>query len=212
MTTLLRNTFVRSLLILIMGGALIVYSDIAPTLIVQALGVLFIIPGLVTTLSAFSKRDSGAPMLPSVVGGGRIFFGAILLLLPNLFIGILMYLLAALLILAGGMQLLRLVQIGRDGLRVNLIYFLFPIVTLLVGMYVLMQPKEAAGIPFKIIGYAAVIYALIDLLLAIKAYFFHRALRKAQQKAEAANNPEAEATPSTTEPIPAIEANEEVQP
>ena len=182
MPLFLKNAAVRALLILIMGIGLIAYADVAPTVIVRALGLLFIIPGLVTALSAFvSKQSAGAPILPSVVGGGSIFFGVILLLLPGLFVGILMYLLAALLILVSGLQLLRLIGMLREGMHVHLLYFFLPIATFLVGIYTLAYPSETASLPFIIMGYAATIYAVGELALITQAYFFHRSKRKKEE-------------------------------
>ncbi|MBQ2123813.1 MAG: DUF308 domain-containing protein [Bacteroidaceae bacterium] len=199
MQTFLKSAAVRALLILLMGIGLIAYADIAPTMIVRALGLLFIIPGLVTTLSAFASKPSGAPMLPSVVGGGSIFFGVILLLLPGLFVGILMYLLAALIILVSGMQLLRLIQMLREGMSVNIFYFVFPIATLIAGIYILAYPNETASLPFVIMGYAATIYAVCELVLILKSYFYHRSLRKAERAMQAEAHPTPDVQESATD-------------
>lgn len=182
MESLMRNAFVRSILVLIMGVGLVGYADLAPTLIVQGLGLLFLIPGLVTTIGAFVMKEKAALMLPSVVGTGSVIFGVILLLFPTLFIGILMYLLAVLLILAGAIQLLKWVDLSRKGMNVAWVYYLFPVVILIVGVFILSRPQEAASVPFQIMGYAAMVYALLELLMVMRSYFFLRSLKKKEEQ------------------------------
>jgi hypothetical protein len=37
---------------------------------------------------------------------------------------------------------------------------------------------SVASLPFQIIGYAAIVYALIEIIIAIRSYFFLRTLKK----------------------------------
>jgi uncharacterized membrane protein HdeD (DUF308 family) len=178
MENLLRNTFVQAILTLIMGIGLVNYADLAPSFMVQALGLLFIIPGLVTAIGAFAVRGKTALMLPSVVGTGSVIFGVILLIFPSLFISILMYLLSILLIIAGVLQMLKWINISKKGMNVHWIFFLFPIATLITGVFILSNPLSVASLPFQIIGYAAIVYALIEIIIAIRSYFFLRTLKK----------------------------------
>ena len=180
---MLQNSFLRALIVLGIGIALVGYADVALRYIVQALGVLFIIPGLVTAFSGMAKREEGqaAPILPFVTGGGSVLMGVVLLLIPEFFISILLYLLAALLLLGGGMQITQLVMMRRKGMKSSAVYYLFPVTVFVVGLYILIYPMETATLPFLFIGYAAILYGVVELLTLMRVAYFNR---KAQMMAE----------------------------
>ena len=180
---MLQNSFLRALIVLGIGIALVGYADVALRYIVQALGVLFIIPGLVTAFSGMAKREEGQaiPVLPLVTGGGSVLMGVVLLLIPEFFISILLYLLAALLLLGGGMQITQLVMMRRKGMKSSAVYYLFPVTVFVVGLYILLYPMETATLPFLFIGYAAILYGVVELLTLMRVAYFNR---KAQMMAE----------------------------
>ena len=101
-----KNSFLRVLIVLGIGISLVIYSQEVARYIVQAIGVLFILPGLITVFSSFSKDDysRSVSVLPVVSGGGSVLLGVVLLLFPELFINILLYLLAGLLLLGSSIQ------------------------------------------------------------------------------------------------------------
>lgn len=180
---MLRSSFLRALLVLGIGVALVGYADVALRYIVQALGVLFIIPGLVTAFSGVAKReaDEAMPVLPLVTGGGSVLLGVVLLLIPEFFISILLYLLAVLLLLGGGIQITQLVLMRREGMKSSWVYYLFPVTIFVVGVYILVYPMETASLPFLFIGYAAILYGVVELLTLMRVSYFRR---KAQMMAE----------------------------
>ncbi len=176
---MLQNSFLRALIVLGIGIALVGYADVALRYIVQALGVLFIIPGLVTAFSEMAKREEGQtmPILPLVTGGGSVLMGVVLLLIPEFFISILLYLLAALLLLGGGMQITQLVMMRRKGMKSSAVYYLFPVTVFVVGLYILLYPMETATLPFLFIGYAAILYGVVELLTLMRVAYFNRKVR-----------------------------------
>ena len=178
-----RSSFLRALIVLGIGVALVGYADVALRYIVQALGVLFIIPGLVTAFSGIAKRegDEAMPILPMVAGGGSVLLGIVLLLIPDLFISVILYLLAVLLLLGGGIQITQLVMMRREGLQSSWVYYLFPVTIFVVGVYILVFPMETAALPFLFVGYAAILYGVVELLTLMRVSYFRR---KAQMMAE----------------------------
>ncbi|MDA6987171.1 DUF308 domain-containing protein, partial [Escherichia coli] len=76
------------------------------------IGICFIIPGLFSLLNYFTREKvegEPSPMFP-IDGAGSILFGAWLVIMPQFFVSILMYVLGALLVLAGAQQLISLVS------------------------------------------------------------------------------------------------------
>ena len=181
---MLQNSFLRALIVLGIGIALVGYADVALRYIVQALGVLFIIPGLVTAFSGMAKREEGKtiPVLPFVTGGGSVLMGVVLLLIPEFFISILLYLLAALLLLGGGMQITQLVMMRRKGMKSSAVYYLFPVTVFVVGLYILLYPMETATLPFLFIGYAAILYGVVELLTLMRVAYFNRKVRMMEEQ------------------------------
>ena len=181
---MLQNSFLRALIVLGIGIALVGYADVALRYIVQALGVLFIIPGLVTAFSGMAKREEeqAAPILPFVTGGGSVLMGVVLLLIPEFFISILLYLLAALLLLGGGMQITQLVMMRRKGMKSSAVYYLFPVTVFVVGLYILLYPMETATLPFLFIGYAAILYGVVELLTLMRVAYFNRKVRMMEEQ------------------------------
>lgn len=206
-----RNSFLRVLIVLGIGISLVVYSQEVARYIVQALGVLFILPGLVTVFSAFSKDDytRSVPVMPFVVGGGSVLTGVILLLFPELFINILLYLLAVLLLLGSSVQIYQLIKMSREGMKSGAVYYLFPITIFFVGLYILLYPMETAGLPFLFVGYAAILFGVIELLTLLRVSLFRYKTRvAAERKAKEATEVVPEEVKHTEE-LPATETPKE---
>ena len=208
-SSMFRNSFLRALIVLGIGVALVGYADVALRYIVQALGVLFIIPGLVTAFSGMAKREGNEamPVLPLIAGGGSVLLGVVLLLIPEFFISILLYLLAALLLLGGGIQITQLVLMRREGMTSSWVYYLFPATIFVVGIYILVYPMETASLPFLFIGYAAILYGVVELLTLMRVSYFRR---KAQMMAEREAKTETELVEAeTTVPTENADASKE---
>ena len=204
-----RSSFLRALIVLGIGVALVGYADVALRYIVQALGVLFIIPGLVTAFSGIAKRegDEAMPILPMVAGGGSVLLGVVLLLIPDFFISVILYLLAVLLLLGGGIQITQLVMMRREGLQSSWVYYLFPVTIFVVGVYILVFPMETAALPFLFVGYAAILYGVVELLTLMRVSYFRR---KAQMMAERETKTETDLVEAeTTAPTENADASKE---
>lgn len=167
MKKLLQNILVRALCILVLGVVLIVYSERITVWIVMMCGLLFIIPGTIAVISYFRPAADGLrrPMLNLVVGVGSIFFGLTQLIWPELFINALMFLLAAILLLAAGTQFYTLWDMRRGGIRSSLFYYTIPTLELAAGLFILLSDRREAiaGLPMIVIGAGFIVYALLEL-------------------------------------------------
>ena len=87
--------------------------------------------------------------------------------MPGFFIGILMYVLGALLVLGGVNQLVGFLSV-RSYVHVPAGMYVLPLLILAAGVVVLFNPFEAAEVPFIFLGASAVVYSLTDLFRLIR--------------------------------------------
>lgn len=156
---------------LIIGVLLVVWPDVAVNYLVISIGVLFLIPGLTGIFYYFatekSRREQGIKNIFPIPALGSVIFGFWLMIMPEFFVGILMYVLGILLVLAGLSQLMKLISV-RNMVNVPFIMYVFSVLILFAGMLVLFNPFSAAAMPFMILGISAIFYALTDLLRLIR--------------------------------------------
>ena len=124
-----------------------------------------ILPGLFAILSYFTrpKNENGEkPMFP-IEAAGSVLFGAWLVIMPEFFVNILMYLLGALLVIAGVQQLVSLIS-ARKWSNVPLGFYLMPALILITGVMILAYPFGAAANTFVIFGVASIFYGACELI------------------------------------------------
>ena len=206
MQNLVRNKTVRALCLLAVGILLVAYSEQAPAWIVQGVGVLLIIPGLVSLLSLLRKdRSRRETALYPVMGGVTIVFGLLLLLMPGFFVHASMFVLAALLITAARVQVHSRWRMQKMGVQINGATFLIPLITAGAGIFVLAYRELAAALPFIILGAAYMLYALLELWSALELRKFQRHTAAAERPA-GAEPPVEEAVVVTDEATPSTQA------
>ena len=99
MTSKVNNVWVRGIFSLIIGVLLVLYPGTASIYFVMAIGAFFFIPGLITVVARLVNR--GVRRVIPFMGLGSLLFGLWLLIMPGFFVRILMYVLGAMLVLAG---------------------------------------------------------------------------------------------------------------
>ena len=159
------GSILRCILALILGLVLILWPEAVVTYLVMTIGVCFILPGLFSLLNYFTRQKQEgepAPMFP-IDGAGSILFGAWLVVMPQFFVSILMYILGALLIIAGIQQILTLVS-ARKWSFVPYGFYVIPTLILITGIMILIYPFGAAANTFVIFGVACLIYGLSELI------------------------------------------------
>ena len=100
-----------------------------------------------------------------IAGLGSLLFGLWLMIMPAFFVGILMYVLGAVLVLAGISQIVNL-SAARSWTVVPGGFFV--VLVLIAGVVVLFNPFTAATVPFIILGVSSIVYGLSDLVNIIR--------------------------------------------
>ncbi len=165
----LRNAVVRSVFAILVGLIFIVWPELTMNYFVMAIGLCFILPGAFALFGFFArKKNEGEPdpMFP-LEGAGSIFFGLLLFIFPHFFAGIFMYVLGAVLLVAGLQQIIWLI-LARKWCNVPYGFYLLPILIFVTGLMILIYPFEAALNTFVLFGVTMLLYGLYELLLRFK--------------------------------------------
>ena len=140
---------------------------------------MFFLPSLISLISYFKKRDEQKGYFP-IVSLGSLLFGLWLMISPAFFVGILMYLLGAVLVFAGISQIVGLLD-ARSYANVSTGFMVMPVLILLSGLLVLVNPFAAASVPFIILGVSSTVYGVTEL---INFYKFRRKSPKDKKEIE----------------------------
>ena len=190
------SSFFRALCAVIVGALLIVYREQTVTWITIAIGVLFFLSGVISIATYFSARRRAAdspvvydangrqltgirPHFP-IVGLGSLILGLILALMPNTFVASLMFILSAILIMGALTQFVNLATAAKMG-RVGILYWIFPSVILLVGILCVVKPSAIASAPLFVIGWAMLVYGVVECINALKIANNRRKWQKAEE-------------------------------
>ena len=157
---------IKGICAVIMGILLVTWPETAILYLVIAIGAMFLVPGVVAVLNyIFKGREQGA-MFP-IVSVGSLLFGLWLMISPAFFVGILMYVLGAVLVFAGISQIMQLVN-ARGWTQVSFGYYVMPVLILIAGLVVLLNPFAAATVPFIILGVSSIVYGITDIINGIR--------------------------------------------
>lgn len=159
----LSNSILRSVCSLVIGVLLVVWPETAMIYLVITIGVLFLIPGLISLLGYFAHRTGEVKQMFPIAALGSALFGLWLMIMPAFFVSILMYILGAILVLAGIQLISSLVSARRDSM-VPAGFFVVPVLILLAGIIVLLNPFATASVPFIILGVSCIFYSLSDII------------------------------------------------
>ncbi len=204
----MKSSLLRAVVALVAGVLMVVYPDRMATWITRAIGVLFLLAGVISIVFyAVARRrydddvvrsecaDGGRtavlhkPIAP-IVGVGCAVLGVILALMPQLVAAALVYVFAALLLLGALGQfyilistqlLLREVERGlgtRLPLSCGYGYWVLPILLFLFGLFTLVRPDIVVSSSFLFIGIAMLVYGLSEVASAIKAHSVERYVRR----------------------------------
>lgn len=189
---ILQSALFRAVCSIIVGVLLIQYPGNTVTWITVAIGVLFLLSGVISCVTYFSAvRNASAykitdgdgrvlygdkPSVP-IVGIGSVILGALLVARPALFVEGLMYVLGAILILGAVNQFMVLVSARRLA-RVPFVFWICPSLVLLVGLYVMLKPMESAELPLVILGWCSLVYGVTEIINSTKVYSWKKRLNR----------------------------------
>lgn len=153
---------IKGICAVIIGILLVAWPEAAIVYLVIAIGAMFLVPGLVSILGyVFKGRELG--MMFPIVSVGSLLFGLWLMISPTFFVGILMYVLGAVLVFAGISQIMQLVN-ARGWTDVHGGFYVMPVLVLIAGLVVLLNPFAAATVPFIILGISSMVYGITDIV------------------------------------------------
>lgn len=213
-----QSSIFRAICAIAIGILLIKYPDNTVTWITVAIGILFLLSGLISLIvyvnarkhvSEYKITDAEGrvvageqPTFP-IVGVGSLILGALLALTPNVFITALMYIIGGILILGAINQYMNLVNGRRYG-KIGFGYWVFPSLILLTGLYVIIKPMTPVNVAMLILGWCSLLYGVTELVNSIKFHSNRRKLRQAQEIPVAE-----EVVEETIEAVPVEEVAEE---
>ncbi len=162
----LKNTIVRSIVAIIIGVVLIKWPRLAPNMIIIIIGILFIIPGAITLINYWIHRSKEGNKLPSYImieSIGSILLGACMALIPEFFTAFFMYCLGFLLILGSLIQIISLINM-RHITSISLYYYMAPILILIAGIIIILNPFETQDAILIMFGVCSIIYGLTEVI------------------------------------------------
>lgn len=218
-----QSSLFRALCAIIVGALLIKYPDNTVMWLTVAIGVLFLLSGIIAMIAYVNARkhageytitdreghiiSGGQPTFP-IVGAGSIILGLVLALTPNTFVNGLMYMLGAIMILGGINQLVSLVHARRLG-SVPFGFWVAPSLVLLIGLFVVLKPMESASLPLLILGWCSLLYGITELINALK---IHSIRKQADRQAEEQRRAQQLETESEAEEISSEINDDEPEP
>lgn len=162
----------RITLSIVLGLIFVLFPHTTLNLIVTILGIFFVAPSLISLLAynekrkAAKNRKNDALRFP-LESLPALLLGCCLIIIPSFFVGIFMYLLGVLLIFGGVYQILQL-STARKSLKVTPIYYLLPILILLSGIVVFINPFETSASILMLFGITSILYGVCEIIDYIK--------------------------------------------
>ena len=217
---LLQSSIFRAICSIVIGVLLLKYPDKSVTWLTMAIGILFLLSGIITLISYWiASRHAGEytitdaqghiisgsqPAFP-LVGIGSLLLGLTLVISPDLFVKWLMYILGAMLILGSINQLIVLIAARRFG-SIGLFFWITPIIIFIAGIFIFFKPMKSAELPMIILGWCMLLYGVTEIINSLMIYSLRRKLKQQQQEAstglEAEEIKEEQPTPSAIETKP----------
>ncbi|MBR4047548.1 MAG: DUF308 domain-containing protein [Bacteroides sp.] len=160
----LNFAFWRALAALIIGVLLVMYPNEIGNYFIIIIGIVFLVPSIISLISHFfvNNKEEISRRFP-IEAIGSLLFGLWLMITPGFFADLLTYLLGFILIMGGVQQIASLLA-ARKWSEVPGGFFVMPVLILLAGLFALFNPGGIRSTAFIIIGVAAIVYAMTDLL------------------------------------------------
>lgn len=155
----------RGVLAIILGVVLVMWPEAAIIYMIMVIGACFLLPGIYSIVGYLLRNKENevtSPMFP-LDGLGSLLLGAWLLIMPHFFVNILMYLLGAVLVLAGIQQIATLIR-ARKWSIVPYGFYVLPSLILLVGILILVYPMDVMANTLTVFGVATLFYGVNELI------------------------------------------------
>ena len=151
----------RILTAAILGLLMVFYPEDAGNYFVMVIGALFMIPSIISLATVVAAKGRGFTL--PVLSVGSLLFGFWMIVSPDFFSTLLIYVLGFLLVIGGVVQL-NMYMVSRALVRVSPFYYISSVLILLAGMVALFNPGGMQRTAFLIIGCTSLYYALQELI------------------------------------------------
>lgn len=158
----LSYSFLRVICALVIGLVLVMFPDQASDYFVITIGVIFLVPSLISIISYFAQSAEARRRFP-IEGVGSLLFGLWLIIMPGFFADLLTFVLGFILVMAGVQQIASL-SAARRWMTVSPGFYVVPALILVAGLIALFNPTGVRSTAFIIIGISSLVYAASDLL------------------------------------------------
>ena len=156
-----KGRLIFGILAVVIGIIALVYPGGTLKVIIILLGIFALLNGLSILFNAFSQKSKDTHDL--LVGILYVVLGLIMIIASFAFLDVLMYILAAFLIIFGLFQLYEMWPIAKDSLKGEKLYNLvIAIIAIVLGIVIIVYPGLAANIVMMIIGAFLIIIGLIN--------------------------------------------------
>lgn len=132
------NSFLRTICALIIGLVLVMFPNEAGDYFVITIGVVFLIPALLSIIGYFAMSAEERRRLP-IEGIGSLLFGLWLIIMPGFFADLLTFVLGFILVL-GGVQQIASLSAARRWMPVRVGFYIIPVLILIAGLVALFNP------------------------------------------------------------------------
>lgn len=217
---ILQSSIFRALLAVIFGYLLVMYRNELLHWTTVAFGALFFLSGLVSVIAYYAEKRRanniadrlqamsemrGSEMetptedtikrslLPAfpIVGIGSMILGVILAMMPTNFVHGMMYVIAGLLAL-GAINMMFNLAMARRFASIGFGFWIMPVLLLVLSILMIVKPDLFAAMPFRILGWALIVYGVIECINATKIHQCRKQYDRIQAARQAADKAEAE--------------------
>jgi uncharacterized membrane protein HdeD (DUF308 family) len=168
------RNLIRGIVSIAVGITVMVVPDLSINLVIQILGGLLIFDGLVNLIiTQINKSKTQTIMFIVPRGLTNLIFGTILVLFPSLIVGIFVFLIGFILIVAGG-SLLAAQFSGKNILGRSWLVTIFSIIALLSGIFMLTKPFKSAVAILIFVGAMIALYGVGEIIWSFRIRKFQK--------------------------------------
>jgi len=168
------RNLIRGIVSIAVGVTIIVVPDLSLNLVIQILGGLLILDGLVNLLVSLVNKSKQQNVLSIVPRGTTsLIFGAVLVLFPSVIVGFFVFLIGFILIVAGGSQLLAQLG-GRRVMGFSWLFTILSAISLLAGIFMLTNPFKSAVTILIFLGAVIALYGVGEIFWSFKIRKFKK--------------------------------------
>lgn len=162
-----KGRLIFGVIAVVIGLIAIVWPGGTLKIIIILLGIFALLNGISILFNAFSKKSKDTHDL--IVGVLYVVLGLIMIVASFAFLDVLMYILAAFLIIFGLFQLYEMWPIAKDSLKGEKLYNLVvAIIAIVLGIVIVVYPGLAANVVMIVIGVFLLLIGLINLIGAFQ--------------------------------------------